>query len=313
VVLIGISVISRWRLGGLECSYDRPVDVSHNRAAGRLLITGTSGYLGSALAASARDQGWQVTGTRLTAGGDGVVLDVRDRNAVEELVAHVRPDVVVHTAYRQAGPEMWAVNESGSRSVASAAAGAGARLLHLSTDFVFDGELARPYREDDPPRPVTEYGRSKLAAERAVAELHPAALVVRTSLIYGGAVAGPHERLVLDALAGRVEVGFFEDELRSPVAAPDLAAALLELAVADAVGILHVAGPEPVSRLEFARLIAAAHGGDPARLRSARSAEQPTRRPRDCTLDSSRAHGLLRTRVRGVHETLATTARPAAI
>jgi dTDP-4-dehydrorhamnose reductase len=289
------------------------VDVSHNPAGRRLLITGASGYLGRALAASARGEGWQVTGTRLTAGGDGVVLDVCDRDGVEELVARVRPDVVVHTAYRQAGPEMWAVNEGGSQVVAAAAAGAGARLLHLSTDFVFDGELPRPYREDDVPRPVNEYGRSKLAAERAVADQHPAALVVRTSLIYGGAVAGPHERLVLDALAGRVEVGFFEDEMRSPVAVPDLAAALLELALGDAAGILHVAGPEPVSRLEFARSIAAAHGGDPALLRSARSAEQPTRRPRDCVLDCSRAQGLLRTRLRGIREALATTARPAVI
>jgi dTDP-4-dehydrorhamnose reductase len=289
------------------------VDVSHNPAGRRLLITGASGYLGGALTAAARTAGWQVTGTRHTAGGDGVVLDVRDRRAVDALVARVKPDVVVHTAYQQSGPDMWAVNESGSRAVAAAAAGAGARLLHLSTDFVFDGELRRPYREDDQPWPVTEYGHSKLAAERAVAELAPSALVVRTSLIYGGAVPGPHERLVLDALAGRVEVRFFEDELRSPVAAPDLAAALLELAVGDACGILHVAGPEPVSRLEFARLIAAAHGGDPALLRSAASAQQAQRRPLDCLLDSSRAHRLLKTRLRGVRETLATTARPAVI
>lgn len=287
------------------------MDVSHTRAGRRLLVTGASGYLGSALAAAARAGGWQVTGTRHTAAGDDVMLDVRDGGAVAALVARVAPDVVVHTAYLQSGPDMWAVNESGSRSVAAAAAGAGARLLHMSTDVVFDGELRRPYREDDLPRPVTGYGHSKLAAERAVAELHPEALVVRTSLIYGGAGAGPHERLVLDALAGRVEVGFFEDELRSPVAVPDLAAALLELANGDAAGILHVAGPEPVSRLQFARLIAAAHGADPAVLRSARSAEQPMQRPLDCVLDSSRAQGLLQTRLRGVRETLATTARPA--
>ena len=111
-------------------------------------------------------------------------------------------------------------------------------------------------------------------AERAVLETHPDALVVRTSLIYAGAEPGPTERMVLDALAGRADVAFFEDELRSPVARGDLAAALLELAGLPQRGVLHLAGPEPVSRLEFARLIAARHGADPTRLRAG-----PQRRP----------------------------------
>jgi dTDP-4-dehydrorhamnose reductase len=272
----------------------------------RLLITGSGGYLGRELAVRARACGWQVTGTRLTAGSGDVPLDIRDGSAVRELVDHVSPEVIVHTAYRQSGPEMWDVNVAGSRTVACAAARAGARLLHMSTDVVFDGEQQRPYREDDPASPVTGYGRSKLAAELEVAALHPDALIVRTSLIFGGAEPAPHERLVLDVLSGRADVGFFEDELRSPVAAPDLAAALLELAAGDSRGVLHLAGPEPVSRLEFARLVAVACGADPGALRAARSAEQAQRRPLSCVLDSRRAYRLVGTRIRGVRETLAT-------
>ena len=110
--------------------------------------------------------------------------------------------------------------------------------------------------------------------------------------------------MVLDALAGRADVSFFEDELRSPVDRGDLAAALLELADRPERGVLHLAGPEPVSRLEFARLIAARHGPDPSRLRAGRSAGRAARRPLDCVLDSSRAYGMLRSPLRGVRAVL---------
>ena len=269
-----------------------------------ILVTGASGYLGRELLAQARAAGRDVTGTHLTNATADVPLDVCDRGAVEDLMARLSPRVVVHTAYLQGGDRMREVNVDGAAHVAAAAARHGARLIHLSTDFVFDGELARPYREDDPPGPVNGYGVSKLDGERAVLETHGDALVVRTSLIYGAAEPGPAERMVLDALAGRADVAFFEDELRSPVACDDLAAALLELAGLPQRGVLHLAGPDPVSRLEFARLIAAHHGADPSRLRAGRSAGGAVQRPLDCVLDSSSAYRLLQSPVRGVRAVL---------
>ena len=287
------------------------MQASDTGAQAGILVTGASGYLGRELLAQARAAGRDATGTHLTNATADVSLDVCDRAAVDDLMARVRPAAVVHTAYLQGGDRMRRVNVDGAAHVAAAAARHGARLIHLSTDFVFDGELARPYREDDPPGPVNEYGASKLDGEHAVLETHGDALVVRTSLIYAGAEPGPTERMVLDALAGRADVAFFEDELRSPVARGDLAAALLELAELPQRGVLHLAGPEPVSRLEFARLIAARHGADPARLRAGRSAGQAVRRPLDCVLDSSRAYRMLRTPVRGVRAVLTSRGRSA--
>ena len=125
---------------------------------------------------------------------------------------------------------------------------AGARLIHLSTDFVFDGRRERGgYREDDAAVPITDYGRAKLAGERAVATASPDALIVRTSLIYGGDRPGPHELMVLDALDGLRDVAFFSDELRCPILAAELAGALLELARRRVAGTLHVAGADTVS------------------------------------------------------------------
>lgn len=269
-----------------------------------MLVTGGSGYLGGELLRRAQALGWEVVGTHLTHATTEVALDVRDADAVDHLVAELAPAAVVHTAYLQRGEAMRAVNVGGAENVAAAAARAGARLVHLSTDFVFDGESRRPYREDDATGPVNEYGRSKLAAERAVIDVAPGALVVRTSLIYGGDTPSPHERMVAEALAGEREVTFFEDEYRSPVAVGDLAGALLELCESDAAGVLHVAGPEPVTRLAFAQAIAVASGEEPSRVRAGRSADQSVRRPRYCALDSSRAYGMLRTRVRPVGEVL---------
>ena len=262
------------------------------RAVGRLFVTGLGGYLGSELGRQAPGAGWQAAGIAGSA-----ELDVRDAAAVLAAVTAARPDVVVHTAYRLNDPS---VNVEGTRAVAAAAVAAGARLVHLSSDLVFPGTGTRPLTEDDEPRPVTPYGASKLEAERICP---PAALIVRTSLIYGGPEPGPQERFALDAADGVSDMAFFTDELRCPIAVPDLAAAVLELAVSDIAGPLHVAGADALTRYEFAQLICARHGRDPAALRGEPGGPE---RPKHVVLDCSRARAVLRVRLRGVREVLAT-------
>ena len=243
----------------------------------RLHVTGATGYLGAAL-------------VRLRPDASTERVDVRDAGAVRVLLERVRPRVVVHTAYRQDGPGAWEVTVAGAEHVARAAAAVGARLVHLSTDVVFDGRKGRPYVEDDPPCPVTDYGRAKVEAERRVAAAHPAALLVRTSLIVGGPDVPPskHELAARDPT-----LTFFTNEIRSPVQVADLATALLELAALDVAGPLHVAGLDAVSRADLAELVTG---------RPARRAEAPPTRPLDCTLDSSAAQARIRTRLRGVRE-----------
>jgi dTDP-4-dehydrorhamnose reductase len=274
-----------------------------------LLITGVSGFLGRAVAHRAARAGWTVAGTylahapRLDVPADTGRLDVRDRAAVAELIGERRPAAIVHTAYVQRGDDAAAVNADGAACVAAAAHAAGARLIHLSSDAIFRGDLGRPLREDDAPDPVTPYGATKAAAEVAVAAAHPGALLVRTSLLYGGPghAPGPHEQVALAVARGEQAMTFFDDEIRCPVQVDDLAAALVELAGTTRAGPLHVAGADAVDRATFARLVVAAAGLDPAPIASGpRGAD----RSGDCTLDCRAAQVLLRTRVRGVHEVL---------
>lgn len=220
-------------------------------------------------------------------------VEIRDEAAVEEALRRLGPDVVIHTAYRQDGPEAWPVTVKGSTNVARATRELGIRLVHVSTDVVFDGRKGSPYVEEDPPAPCTEYGVAKAAAEQHVAHAHPEALVVRTSLIVGGPGLPPskHELAALDP-----DATFYEDEIRSPVQVTDLASALLELAPGGESGILHIAGADDVSRAELAELVA---------RRPVRRAPAPAGRPLDCSLDSGRARALLRTELRGVREVLA--------
>jgi dTDP-4-dehydrorhamnose reductase len=260
----------------------------------KLLVTGASGFLGRALVAAAGDA---------VVAGLTSAVDVRDPGAVRTAFASAAPDVVIHTAYVQHGPTAHAVNAEGAGHVAAAAWAVGARLVHVSTDAIFAGDGDRPLREDEPARPVTEYGATKAAAEPLVLAAHPDALLVRTSLLVGGPghAPSPHEERALAAARGELDLAFFTDEIRSPIAVDDLAHALLALAATDARGPLHLGGPDAVSRLELAELIVAAAGLDPATLHGRPA---PSDRPRFCPLDSSRALALLNpaTHPRGVRE-----------
>ncbi|MET8085695.1 sugar nucleotide-binding protein [Micromonospora sp. NPDC005237] len=268
----------------------------------RVLVVGGSGFLGRAVCRRGVSAGFSVVGTFYSGsvGVSGVVgrrLDVTDRAAVRALVAEVRPDTVVATPYRY---DDWTVTADGAAHVALAAAEVGARLVHLSSDALHGGRPT-PYADDDPPSPVNAYGAAKAAAETAVRAIDPGAALVRTSLILGE--GSKQIELCREALAGRAVL--FTDEFRCPIDVSDLADAVLELACSSYAGLLNVAGADAVSRAELGLLVAERFGLDATGLKTTTAAAAGVVRPSDVRLDSARAAGLLRTRLRGVRELLA--------
>jgi dTDP-4-dehydrorhamnose reductase len=217
------------------------------------------------------------------------------------LIDTLRPGAVINAAYVQGGPDLDAVTALAPGRMAEACRRVGARFVHLSTDVVFDGTTVRPYRESDPPSPVHDYGRAKAEAEESVAAADPGAVIVRTSLLWGDrADPGPQVEMAADP-----DMIFFDDEYRNPLQVSVLAEACLELAHRDDVsGVLHVAGADTVSRLEFARRVSPLVDTDPGMVRGAPTPTGSTR-PRNCPLDSARARSLLSTTIPGILEATA--------
>src|SRR4051812_6060835 len=219
----------------------------------KVLITGAGGQLGLELQ-STRPAGYDVVpcGSR--------DLDVSDRQRVLEALNHYRPAVVINAAAytrvddaeREAAAAQ-AVNADGAANVAEAANRVGARMIHISTDFVFDGYLGRPYTPDDQPNPLNVYGRSKLAGERMVHERTAAkGLIVRTAWLYA-AQGRNFVRTMLRALRERDRVEVVGDQIGTPTWARDLSHALWAAVERPAVrGILHWTNAGVASWYDFA-------------------------------------------------------------
>ena len=259
-----------------------------------MFITGGSGLLGRHLQRSPAMSNWE-----LIAPGSHS-LDIRRREPVIDMITDWKPAAVVHLAYRK--DDRRAIVD-GSRNVAEAAARCGARLVHLSTDVVFGGRQAA-YTEADQPFAVTDYGVMKAEAERVVMDACPGSVVLRTSLMYATDFLAPVQLDVERALRGEASTTFFTDEFRCPAHAADIADAVARLAsMPEVTGPLHLAGPEVLSRADFARAVAVWLGLNPARLRTGTIEASGLNRAARIVLDSSLAarHGL---RARPVAEAL---------
>lgn len=269
----------------------------------RWLVTGASGQLGGhvvqQLTAEADDQSILALAGRGEVGTPGVNvrrIDLRDENSLRACVAEYRPSHLIHLGAMTAVADAHAhpedaerINVQATRILAESAAECGASMLFSSTDMVFDGTAA-PYCESDPPCPLSQYGRSKVAAERLLADMDHV-LVVRLSLMVGFACAARETTFArqMATLRNGEPLRLFTDEFRTPGWLGDAARAVIGLARSDQTGLIHVAGPERLSRYQMIEKCARGLGIADAKFEpvSRMSIQSPEPRPADLSLDDS--------------------------
>ncbi len=261
-------------------------------------VFGSAGQLGVELVKELRSRGYAVYAY------DRAKVDITDPEAVEQSVARINPSVVLNAAaYNQVDvaerePQAaFQVNALAVRNLAMACRQIDARLVHFSTDYVFDGRAARPYKETDPPHPLGAYAVAKLAGEFYAQAYLEEPLIIRTSGVFGP--AGRHtargnfiELMLRLANEGR-EIRVVEDHIASPTFAPLLAARTADLVDRSAGGLFHIGGGTPISWYDYARMIFRVAGLEP-QLRPTNEREYRTaaRRPKYSALSNEKIESM---------------------
>jgi dTDP-4-dehydrorhamnose reductase len=253
----------------------------------RILVTGAAGQVGARVA--------EALGDHVVLAASRATLDLADREQVEQVVGEFGPDAIVNAAAMtnvdgcERDPEgAFVANALGVRSLAIAARRTGAHVVHVSTDYVFDGAQRRPYDEWDAVHPISEYGRSKLGGELEVERHAPSFAIARTSWVFGRQgtdliswAFGAFDRGELD--------GVLADQVSIPTYAPDLAVLLARFAVERREGLFHVtSGSEAVTRHELIVAALRARGVDPSGVApiDAADLDRPAARPPMSAMDN---------------------------
>lgn len=263
----------------------------------RILVCGSNGLLGQRLAwLFDGESGYEVLhsshhrsfvhGTILV---DYTQLDIGNRSDVKSLLSSYRPDVVINAAAmtnvdacEEHRERAWKVNVTGVEHLSEMCRRIDARLVHVSTDYVFDGATGG-YSEVDRVHPINYYGKTKLAGENSIRSSGVDHAIVRTVLVYGAAVNVKNNFAlwVVNNLHEQKEIRCVDDQISNPTYVHDLAAALRSIVDNDLTGLYNVCGPETVSRYDFAVTAAAVFGYDHSLIRRIQSSgiQRPARRP----------------------------------
>jgi dTDP-4-dehydrorhamnose reductase len=281
----------------------------------KLLIIGASGLLGNKIVEFAKVR-YEVIPSHNTKPlhSNSIRLDITDDRQVSNLIKRLKPHTVIHTASETnvdrcelEKQRAWKINVEGTLNVAKACERVNAKLVYISTDYVFDGEKGY-YREEDRPNPINHYGYTKLEGEKRVTSYLSNYLILRTSVLYGW---HPWKRnfvtWVLSSLKQGREITVVDDHYNTPTLVDNLAEIIMEAVQNDLRGLYHASGSERINRYEFAKRIAELYGLDQSLIKPVKMRQLTVwvaKRPRDSSLNTDRMRKLLKTKMLNVTEGL---------
>lgn len=280
-----------------------------------LLITGASGLLGNKIVTIA-DKDFLAVPTDLSEPLHPTAMrtDITNQSAVAKLFNQNKPDIVIHTASETnvdkcetRKEHAWKVNVEGTRNIAVYSGESNAKLIYISTDYVFDGEKGC-YNEDNSPNPLNHYGLTKLEGEKEVMRLCRNYAILRTSVLYG---RHPYRQdfvaWVTNSIRNNKEIAVVEDHFNTPTLADSLAEMAIEVAEKDLRGIYHASGSKRISRFKFAKQIAKTFNLDADLVKPIKMKELKAwiaKRPRDSSLDTEKIRKQLKAKPLNITEGL---------
>lgn len=284
----------------------------------KLFITGGTGFLGGHVLTMAKAH-WKVFASFRTQHPEvedvsWVCMHLENTQAIFSILDAIRPDAVIHAggmtkvdACEMEKEKAYQINVLATESIAKWCKKSHCKLVFVSSDMVFDGEKGN-YTEEDSPNPLNWYGKTKSIAEERLLSIHPQSVCARSALIYGKpAVWGSSfsDELIKKFSQGE-KVKLFTDQFRTPIYVPNLAQALLELAENSFTGIFHLGGPEKIDRYTFGLRLIEQCGFSPDLIQPIQMNEMPAiaPRPKDASLDISKARTVLKTQFFGIREGL---------
>jgi len=284
----------------------------------KILVTGAGGLLGSRIVELASESGHEVYGLYLNhppSMGFKIKMDITDFDGVEKLISQLKPHAIIHCAAitdvdlcERNRDLALKVNYEATKIIAKASEKIDAHMIYISTDYVFDG-LKGMYREEDKPNPINTYGLTKLLGETAVMENCNRSLIARASVIYGSKPAAGKVNFalwVMGKLKSGERVKVLKDQYVSPTLNTNLALMILDVLEMNLTGIIHMSGATRVSRYEFAIQIARKFNLDEGLIEEAYMHEMSwiAKRPRDSSLDVSKASRMLNVKPMNLNEAL---------
>jgi len=279
------------------------------------LVTGASGLLGNKTVKLAKKD-YTVTPLHHTKPlhSNSLKLDITDAIEVSNLFSKLKPNVVIHTASETnvdkcetEKEHAWKINVEGTRNIALACSKIGAKLVYISTDYVFDGEKGN-YNEEDKPNPINYYGVTKLEGENQVIQHCKNYAILRTSVLYGW---HPWKQnfatWIISMLKQNKEITIVKDHYNTPTLADNLAEITIEAVQEDLQGLYHVSGSERISRYEFAQQIAKTFNLDPNLIKPIKMRQLAAwiaKRPKDSSLNTDKIQKQLKTKPLNITEGL---------